>query len=117
MNKEPMNAQYSKMKQPNSNIAEVYDRHIYTVYRVCFSIMGNKQDAEDATQSVFIKLMENDQQFNSFEREKAWLITTARNHCLDQHRKWWRKKTVDLEENLHEETGQQTEYESGMEYY
>lgn len=32
--------------------ADVYDRHIDTIYRVCFSMMGNKQDAEDAAQSV-----------------------------------------------------------------
>lgn len=80
-----------------SIITDVYDRHVNTVYRVCFSMMGNKQDAEDAVQSVFIKLMQNDVSFDNSEHEKAWLITTARNHCRDLHRKWWRKKVVPID--------------------
>lgn len=85
-------------------ITAVYDRHIDTVYRVCFSIMGNKQDAEDAVQSVFIKLMEGGKRFSDTEHEKAWLIVTARNHCRDLHRKWWRKNVVDLDLHADERT-------------
>ena len=76
---------------------DAYDRHIDTIYRVCFSMMGNKQDAEDAAQSVFIKLIQSNMSFNSTEHEKAWLITTARNHCKDEHRKWWRRNIVDID--------------------
>ncbi|MDF2921538.1 MAG: sigma-70 family polymerase sigma factor [Paenibacillaceae bacterium] len=59
--------------------------------------MGSKQDAEDATQSVFMKLMASHKSFADNGHEKAWLITTARNHCRDMHRKWWRRKVVDLD--------------------
>ncbi|MBS4217042.1 hypothetical protein KHA96_01795 [Bacillus sp. FJAT-49711] len=45
----------------NSHITEVYDRHVEIVYRVCFSILGNKQEAEDAVQTVFMKFMESGQ--------------------------------------------------------
>lgn len=74
-----------------------YDRHIDTVYRVCLSILGNKQDAEDISQAVFIKLMESDKTFVDTEHEKAWLIVTARNQCRDLQRRWWRKRVVDLD--------------------
>ncbi|MFF2480450.1 RNA polymerase sigma factor [Paenibacillus sp. NPDC058071] len=87
---------------PTNRVAQdvnsAYDRHIDVVYRVCFSLMGNRQDAEDAAQSVFIKLMENGKTFSETEHEKAWLIVTARNHCRDMLRKWWRKKVGTLEE-------------------
>lgn len=84
-------------EQLDNSIRTAYDRHINLVYRICFSMMGNKPDAEDAAQSVFIKLMECGKSFVDVEHEKAWLIVTAQNHCRDLLRKWWRKKVVDLE--------------------
>jgi len=84
-------------ENPKRALPEAYDRHVDTVYRVCYSLMGNRQDAEDATHSVFVKLLESDKPFNDVEHEKAWLITAAQNHCRDLHRKWWRKKVVDLD--------------------
>lgn len=91
-------AAYRQERQVNtymdSTFSESYDRHVTTVYRVCYSILGNATDAEDAVQSVFVKLLENDRRFTDSEHEKAWLITTARNHCLDMHRNWWRKSVI-----------------------
>jgi len=103
------NKEYLDAEPPESmgcEITDIYDRHIDTVYRVCFSMMGNKQDAEDAVQAVFIKLMEVNRQFADYEHEKAWLITAARNHCRDLHRKWWRKKVVDLDVSVIDRAGQ-----------
>lgn len=81
----------------NDSIIELYNRHVDTVYRVCFSLMGNRQDAEDAAQTVFIKLMESGKTFQDSEHEKAWLIVTARNHCRDLQRRWWNRKVVHLD--------------------
>lgn len=83
----------------NNHITDVYDRHVDTIYRVCFSMTGNKQDAEDAVQSVFIKFLESKKSYIDIEHEKAWLITVARNTCIDIHRKWWHKKKVDFDLN------------------
>ena len=80
--------------------SELYERHIDTVYRVCYAMMGNRPDAEDAVQSVFVKLMRSRPSFRSVEHEKAWLITAARNHCRDEHRRWWRKKVVKLDAGM-----------------
>lgn len=84
----------------NNHITNVYDRHVDTIYRVCFSMTGNKQDAEDAVQSVFVKFVESEQSFSEIEHEKAWLIVTAKNTCIDLHRKWWRKKEVNIDLNI-----------------
>jgi len=81
----------------NNQIIDAYDRHIDTVYRVCLSLLGNKQDAEDTSQTVFVKLMESKKSFVNTEQEKAWLIVTARNCCRDLQRRWWKKKTIDLD--------------------
>lgn len=65
------------------DIEAIYTRHVDTVYRVCYSFMGNAADSEDATQSVFVKLMSSGLLFTSSEHEKAWLIKVASNHCKD----------------------------------
>lgn len=78
----------------------IYDRQVDTVYRVCYSFMRNKSDAEDMTQEAFLKLLSADVHFENQRHEKAWLIVTASNICKDTLKKWWRKT-----ENLDDHTG------------
>ncbi|WMJ82949.1 RNA polymerase sigma factor [Oscillospiraceae bacterium LTW-04] len=76
----------------NEEIAEIYDRHIDTVYRICFTYLKNSADTEDVAQNTFVKLMQYDGTFESIEHEKAWLIVIATNLCKDFLRHWWRKR-------------------------
>ncbi len=77
----------------NNNIAEIYNRHVSTVYKVCFMFMKSVPDTEDAVSATFIKLLESKKEFESEEHEKAWLIVTASNHCKNKLKHWWRKNT------------------------
>ena len=65
------------------DIGQVFARHAQTVYRVCYSFMGNAADAEDATQTTFMKLIDHPRAFESEQHEKAWLIVCASNLCKD----------------------------------
>lgn len=71
--------------------AEVYDRYVGDVYRLCFSFMKNRMDAEDAVQETFLKYYRLQKKFDSMEHRKAWLIVTASNHCKDLLKQWWRR--------------------------
>ena len=73
------------------DVEAIYLRHVDTVYRVCYSFMGNAADSEDATQSTFVKLMKARPTFTNEEHEKAWLIRVASNHCKDLLRSSARK--------------------------
>lgn len=77
----------------DEEIAEIYHRHVDMVYRICFSHMKNKTDAEDLVQETFLKLITCKKQFESESHEKAWLIITASNTCRDALRHWSRKTT------------------------
>ena len=70
------------MKTAN-DIEALFSRHFEMVYRLCYSYLGNAADAEDAAQSVFIKLLDHPRSFEGAEHEKAWLIVCASNHCKD----------------------------------
>ena len=84
-----MEATMDKATLPNASsqasidIAAFFERHVNTVYRVCYSFLGTSQDAEDATQSVFMKLIDHPRAFQDEDHEKAWLIVCASNLCKD----------------------------------
>ena len=78
-------------------ITEIYNRHVDTVYRLCYSYMKNANDTEDMVQETFLRLIRSGKVFENQQHEKAWLIVTASNLCKDQLKRWWRK-TVPLEE-------------------
>ena len=90
------------MQQPAFDIVEVYRRQVGTVYRLCYARLGNAADAEDATQSVFTKLIEHAPVFNDHEHEKAWLIRCAINHCNDVFKSAAKSKSTELPDNLAE---------------
>lgn len=77
--------------QTSADITALYDRHVDTVYRVCYSFMKNEADTEDMVQETFLRLLRAGHEFQSTEHEKAWLIVTASNLCKDSLKKWWRK--------------------------
>ena len=66
-----------------TDIEAIFSRHFVMVYRLCYSYLGNAADAEDAAQSVFIKLLNHPRSFEGPEHEKAWRIVCASNHCKD----------------------------------
>ena len=75
----------------DKEITEIYNRHVNTVYRVCYSFMKNQTDTEDLVQETFLRLLSYGKRFESEKHEKAWLIVTASNLCKDSLKKWWRK--------------------------
>ena len=85
----------------NDYIADVYQRNVKTVYRLCYSYLGNASDAEDATQNVFMKLLSQPRSFSDEEHEKAWLIVCSQNHCRDVLRSAYRNQiSVGNDESL-----------------
>ena len=76
----------------NEEIAEIYERHKLTVFRVCFAYMRNQTDTEDAVADTFHKLIKSEKVLESVEHEKAWLIKTATNICKNSLSHWWRKR-------------------------
>lgn len=58
-----------------------YKQYSGTLHRLCYSFLKNKADAEDAVHETFIKLFKKENEFESSEHERGWLITTASNIC------------------------------------
>ena len=86
---------------PADGIENIVRTYGNTLYRLCFVMLGNESDAEDAVQESFIKYLQKTPPFENTEHEKAWLITVATNQCKDILRFRRRHPQTDLE-NLRE---------------
>ena len=82
----------SQRMRTDQEIAALYRAHSKMIYRVCYTYMKNPSDTEDAVQETFIRLIRSCPAFESEDHEKAWLIRTATNICINALRHWWRKR-------------------------
>ena len=82
----------------DEEITRVYEKYVDTVYRVCFMMLKNASETEDATQNVFIKYMRDDKEFESEEHLKAWFIVTAQNECKNMLKHWFRAKRDNIDD-------------------
>jgi RNA polymerase sigma-70 factor (ECF subfamily) len=62
---------------------DLYQSNHASVFRVCSSILRNPEDAADATQQVFLIALESMEPEVKGRVARGWLLTVARNHCLD----------------------------------
>ena len=68
------------------------------ILRISYQYLKQTCDAEDICQTVFLKYLTNEPQFDSLEHEKAWIIRTAINACKDHLKSAFFRRTVSLEE-------------------
>ncbi|MBO4998441.1 MAG: sigma-70 family RNA polymerase sigma factor [Lachnospira sp.] len=93
---------------------EAYKKYGDMVYRLAFSRVQNKMDAEDITQEVFMKYIRYKGQFANEEHIKAWLLKVALNSSKSLFSSAWRRHYASLEEAL--SSGVQMEEKSEVYY-
>lgn len=75
--------------------AEIYTQLAPGVFRFCRRAMPSREDAEDATSEVFLKVRSKLDQYDASRPFNAWLYRVAANHCWDLLRR--RRVRQDLE--------------------
>jgi len=83
--------------RPGGDIAEAYEIYGGMLFKIAMVYLGNKQDAEEAMQETFIKLMNKAPVFIDREHEKAWLIRVITNQCKNMLSSLWRKRVTRME--------------------
>ena len=69
-----------------------------TVYRVAFHALNSREDAEDMTQAVMLKLFEYGKEFESEAHLKHWLLRVSVNESRKLLRSFWRRVSVPLDD-------------------
>lgn len=78
-----------------SALKEIYSEYSAYVYQIAFAILKNKEDSEDVSSDVFLKLWEKSWQYKPGMFHKGYLATITRNLALDLLRR--NSKVVDFE--------------------
>lgn len=72
------------------------ERYADSIFRLAYSYLKNRADAEDIMQETLLKLY--GQSFEDPDHERYWVIRVAVNECRKLLRSPWRRRTGPLEE-------------------
>jgi RNA polymerase sigma-70 factor, ECF subfamily len=80
------------------------ERFRQRVWRICYRLLGNEQDANDAAQEVFVRLFTNRTKFAGRSKYATWVHAIAVRTCLTIRRGRGRRKR-------HEDTTSEEQWE------
>ena len=104
-----MQALVERVQKGDKNaFGEIYDLLLDKIYRFIFFRVGSKEDAEDLTENVFVKIWKN---ISSYENKglpfEAWAFRIARNTVIDFYRT--KKQKITLTDNIKETVADEKE--------
>lgn len=67
-----------------THLVEVYQK---PVFNLCYRMLENAEDAEDAAQETFLRAYKSMKAYDSNRPFGTWLLSIAAHHCIDQVRK------------------------------
>ena len=66
---------------------QLVERYQVAVYNLCYRMLGQSEEAEDAAQEVFLRIYRQLGAYNSAHRFSTWVLSIASHYCIDQLRK------------------------------
>lgn len=94
-----------KIQQTETIYEEVIRRNSDMVYRLAYSLVKTRADADDIFQEVFLRYMQNAPAFQGAEHEKAWFLRVTMNCCKNFWKSPWTRRRVALEREEMEQGG------------
>ena len=80
-------------RPPMSYYDRLYQEFATGLLRLCYYYLGNREQAEDVVQDVFVRLITSGTEIKEGS-EKAYLLKAAVNRCKDIWRSAWVRRTV-----------------------
>ena len=72
--------------------ARLVEAYQIPVYNLCYRMLGNHSDAEDAAQETFVRVYSHLRSYNPQQKLSSWILAVASHYCIDrlrrQHIKW-----------------------------
>ena len=88
---------------------EIIKKHFDMVYRLALSQTKSVANAEDVTQEVFLRFIQNRSKLTSSEHIKAWLIRVTVNCSKNVFMNSWFRKTIPLTDEITFDTPEKSE--------
>jgi RNA polymerase sigma-70 factor (ECF subfamily) len=72
------------------------------VFNMAYQFCGSRQEAEDLTQEIFLKLYNSLAKFDFKRNFTAWLLTLTKNYLIDEYRrtKWEKTQRDEFDERV-----------------
>jgi len=84
MNAQELEMLVAAVKQGDTEKYELIVRAFQQpIFRYCYRLFANRQDAEDAVQDILVKAYQSLRQYGRGENFSAWLYRMAHRHCLN----------------------------------
>ncbi len=76
---------------PAGEFGAIYEAHSQSIYYLALRLLGDPDQAEDATHDVFLKAYRKMEQFRGDSGVRTWLYRIAINHCQNLSKTWHRR--------------------------
>ncbi len=80
--------------QHSEYFSVLYQRYASKVFGKCLSILKDYDEAKDAVQDIFVKIMTNLASFGERAQFSTWIYSITYNYCIDIIRKKKKEKTL-----------------------
>lgn len=77
----------SALEGDQDAFAEIVYAFQDAVFNLCYRMLGERTEAEDASQETFLRAYLNLQRYDPARSMKTWLLSIASNHCIDRLRR------------------------------
>lgn len=81
---EVLNRVHQGNQEAFTQLVETYQK---PVYNLCYRMLGDPDEAEDASQETFLRVYKNIKHYDANRPFTTWLLSIAAHHCIDQLRK------------------------------
>ncbi len=81
-----------------ARLVEVYQRPVYSL---CRGMLSNAQEAEDASQEVFLRVYQKLARYDRERKFSTWLLSIAHNYCIDELRRRRARPRLVYEDDEH----------------
>ena len=77
----------ARQRAEEAALAALVDQYASALYRVAFSVLRNQQDAEDAVQEAFLRVLRHRDTLGEIRDNRVWLVRIVWNIVLDRKRR------------------------------
>jgi len=85
------NAEMDWINQARNGNSEAFSQLVEAyqtpVYNLCYRMMGDSGEAEDAAQETFFRAYQSLKRYDQQRPFITWLLSIAAHYCIDQHRR------------------------------
>ncbi len=76
------------------------DMYAKRIFNMAYQFCGTRQEAEDLTQDIFLKLYNSLPKYDPAKNFTAWLLTLSKNFLIDEYRrtKWEKRQRDDFDD-------------------